>query len=63
MDAIATGQGRSERRSRLKAELDQVIAEALEEQRIVGSPSRSSSTASPPTNVPQASPIATPTGR
>lgn len=36
MDAIATRQWRSERRSRLKAELDRVIAEALDEQRIVG---------------------------
>ncbi|KSV90753.1 serine hydrolase [Sinorhizobium sp. GL28] len=36
MDAIATRQGRSERRKRLKAELDRVIAEALDEQRIVG---------------------------
>lgn len=32
----ATRQGRSERRTRLKAELDRVIAEALDEQRIVG---------------------------
>ncbi|MGF6159677.1 CubicO group peptidase (beta-lactamase class C family) [Ensifer sp. KUDG1] len=32
----ATRQGRSQRRTRLKAELDRVIAEALDEQRIVG---------------------------
>ncbi|WP_113132600.1 serine hydrolase domain-containing protein [Hyphomicrobiales bacterium] len=32
----ATRQGRSQRRERLKAELDRVIAEALDEQRIVG---------------------------
>jgi CubicO group peptidase (beta-lactamase class C family) len=32
----ATRQGRSERRKRLKAELDRVIAEALDEHRIVG---------------------------
>uniref|UniRef100_UPI003F491875 serine hydrolase domain-containing protein n=1 Tax=Ensifer adhaerens TaxID=106592 RepID=UPI003F491875 len=32
----ATRQGRSKRRTRLKAELDRVIAEALDEQRIVG---------------------------
>ncbi len=36
MDTTATRQGRSERRKRLKAELDRVIAEALDEQRIVG---------------------------
>ncbi|WDZ79637.1 serine hydrolase (plasmid) [Ensifer adhaerens] len=36
MDAIATRQWRSKRRNRLKAELDRVIAEALGEQRIVG---------------------------
>lgn len=36
MDTTATRQGRSERRKRLKAELGRVIAEALDEQRIVG---------------------------
>lgn len=36
MDTTAARQGRSERRKRRKAELDRVIAEALDEQRIVG---------------------------